>query len=299
MTYKEARQLDEFMREKTSIQPPEHSTLRHILPTFPRGIPRLVEIQPELAEALLHTQRRNRPRYKANFKRLRDAITAGEWKVTGETIIFDDEGHLIDGQHRLLACIASGKAIKTYVVYGAIDEQAQWVIDTGIARTPGDLIHLLGKSDCHHHAATLRWVYRLRNNMMVFESQKMSRDVLMDLAQTEPIPIDILHMGRKVGKLIRPSLAAALCYEMSLRDPRLAQELFEGIAFGNAMPGSTGHNLREELLKNLQHRAKLSETHIAAMVIKAWNAMKKHRTIRVFKWYALRDGLPRPFPTIE
>lgn len=40
----------------------------------------------------------------------------GEWKATGQPILFDRDGTLVDAQHRLWAVVVSGVTIKTYVV---------------------------------------------------------------------------------------------------------------------------------------------------------------------------------------
>ena len=40
----------------------------------------------------------------------------GEWMATGQPILFDREGKLVDAQHRLWAIVVSGATIKTFVV---------------------------------------------------------------------------------------------------------------------------------------------------------------------------------------
>jgi len=39
-----------------------------------------------------------------------------DWQATGQGLLFDTRGHLIDGQHRLYACLLSGVSFKTFVV---------------------------------------------------------------------------------------------------------------------------------------------------------------------------------------
>ena len=47
-----------------------------------------------------------------------DAMRRGQWQLNGDTIKFDTEGFLLDGQHRLLACIAANTPFDTFVTYG-------------------------------------------------------------------------------------------------------------------------------------------------------------------------------------
>jgi hypothetical protein len=60
-------------------------------------------------------------------------MLAGEWKVTGETIKFDRNGRLIDGQHRLAAIIRAEKQQPCLVVRG-LEPEVQGVIDTNLHR---------------------------------------------------------------------------------------------------------------------------------------------------------------------
>ena len=69
-------------------------------------------ITPEMAlEILTHKNFKNRPIKKAQLRRLIKAIKADEWIVTNQGISFDPEGNLLDGQHRLHACIEANKSI--------------------------------------------------------------------------------------------------------------------------------------------------------------------------------------------
>jgi hypothetical protein len=70
-------------------------------------------------------------------------MLAGEWKVTGETIKFDRNGRLIDGQHRLAAIIRAEKQQPCLVVRG-LEPEVQGVIDTNLHRTAGDMLRFRG-----------------------------------------------------------------------------------------------------------------------------------------------------------
>lgn len=61
-------------------------------------------------------------------------IKAGKWKMTGDSIKFAKDGTLLDGQHRLAACVESGVAIQSLVVYGLEEDMYAW-LDQGKPRT--------------------------------------------------------------------------------------------------------------------------------------------------------------------
>lgn len=47
-------------------------------------------------------------------------MQSGDWAITGQGISFDDEGKLIDGQHRLMAVVRAGKSINMLVTTGLL-----------------------------------------------------------------------------------------------------------------------------------------------------------------------------------
>lgn len=69
-------------------------------------------------------------------------IKSGEWQSDHpQPIVFSDIGRLIDGQHRLMAIVKSGVAVKASVMYGARDSLQEY-LDTGISRTLEDRLIL-------------------------------------------------------------------------------------------------------------------------------------------------------------
>lgn len=64
----------------------------------------------------------NNPRGKhlsrSHVKELADDMAAGLWQLNAEAIVFDEDGFLKNGQHRLAAVILSGVTIETVVIRG-------------------------------------------------------------------------------------------------------------------------------------------------------------------------------------
>ena len=76
------------------------------------------EITPATAKAWLEEHNtKNRTIKKAHVARLAADMKQGRWVgENGESIKFDVDGRLADGQHRLAACVASGVTITSLVV---------------------------------------------------------------------------------------------------------------------------------------------------------------------------------------
>ncbi|WP_144872464.1 hypothetical protein [Microbacterium sp. 1.5R] len=73
-------------------------------------------------------------------------IQSDRWVITGEAIKFDTEGRLIDGQNRCQAIVAAGKGAWVLVVRG-VSEEALVVLDSGAARSTGDMLIITGLSE--------------------------------------------------------------------------------------------------------------------------------------------------------
>lgn len=72
-----------------------------------------------------------------HIESLASEMTRGEWDFTGEPIIFDDNGQLIDGQHRLEAILLSGSTLD-FVVTRGVSARAYRNIDRGQTRSVAD-----------------------------------------------------------------------------------------------------------------------------------------------------------------
>jgi len=104
---------------------------------------RLELITPAMAAEWLQFNVHNRKINEPRVNQLVQDILAGRWMLNGETIKFDREGRLLDGQHRLLAIVQAKTAIQSLVMY-ALDPMAQLTIDIGQQRTTGQQLTLAG-----------------------------------------------------------------------------------------------------------------------------------------------------------
>ena len=79
----------------------------------------VMTITPAMAEKwLAGTTFKNRNVSITAVNRYANDIQNGQWMLNGESIIIDDNGNVIDGQHRLRAILKSGASIQSVVVRG-------------------------------------------------------------------------------------------------------------------------------------------------------------------------------------
>ena len=118
----------------------------------------LKTITPEEAARILENNTHNRQCRQTVVKRYARQMAAGEWRLTGETIKIAADGSLLDGQHRLLACIEAATPFDAYIVTG-LDPGVFDVIDSGVPRRTADALHVKGEKSTALLAAVLGWVF--------------------------------------------------------------------------------------------------------------------------------------------
>jgi len=102
----------------------------------------IILLTPQIAKELLEKNVGNR-----KVKNVKNFYIAqmkdGMWKENGEAIIIDKDGYVKDGQHRLLAVVASGHSYHCPLVSG-VDPDVMDTIDTGTNRSLSDVLQLNG-----------------------------------------------------------------------------------------------------------------------------------------------------------
>lgn len=98
-------------------------------------------ITPEIAKAMLMGNIDNRSVKTNLIDQYAGDMKAGRWQMTGQPIIFSDDGLLNDGQHRLLALIKS-EATVTMMVTRGVPRESRSAIDIGKSRGAGDVLQM-------------------------------------------------------------------------------------------------------------------------------------------------------------
>lgn len=99
-----------------------------------------VYVTPELAEEWLGKNEGNRNKRKQHIAKLVRDLESGNFLPTGDSIKFDWNGRLIDGQHRLTSVISAGTAMWTIVVRN-LDPRVRSVLDTNAKRSASDALY--------------------------------------------------------------------------------------------------------------------------------------------------------------
>ena len=107
----------------------------------------VIQFAPAVAAKLAAlTNTRNRPKQDHHAALLSVLMRDTAYEITGDTLKWSRSGVMLDGQHRMHGCAASGKSLTTHVVFGLPDDIFD-VLDQGKKRSPGDVLALCGVKD--------------------------------------------------------------------------------------------------------------------------------------------------------
>jgi hypothetical protein len=181
-------------------------------------------ITPEMAKAMLRNNDRNRHlRYRLVDRYARD-MAAGSWFLNGSAIVMNGRT-LIDGQHRLEACVKAGVPFQTILATGA-KQEAMNTIDSGAKRTMSDVLNLQGYAQPSMVAAVARQSLR-------WDTGRISRREFAMESNTE-----ILAWVEKNPEVAAGVEVASITRHVPLRAPTTA--------VGSAAAKATKHGMGDE-----------------------------------------------------
>lgn len=100
-----------------------------------------IEVTPELASKWLNGNTHNRPLKNGVVDRYAADMRVGRWRQSHQGIAFDENGTLIDGQHRLFALVDANVPVLLQVTRG-LPLETQNVIDDGLKRSLVDVMRI-------------------------------------------------------------------------------------------------------------------------------------------------------------
>lgn len=255
-------------------------------------------ITPETAAAMLTTNAMNRPISRAHVERLSGAMQRGEWELNGATIKVASTGRLLDGQHRLTACVESGRPFKTLVVRG-LPESAFCTIDQ-IARSRkiSDVLAIETGANMKNVVAALVVLYQMRTLGEVTVSvgkacNGFSVSVAREMLHKHQGIVESVSVSNSIP-MFRNAQCAALHYLFGIVDGDLAGEFAEVLRSGSTKLRRPFNMFREGLIRLRATSAVPSRRDASARAIKAFNAERIGKSVSILTWRANEE-----FPLID
>lgn len=263
----------------------------------------LETITPVMAIKMLDRNKLNRPMRDNHVRFLAKQMQSGSWRETGDTIKFDSDGNLLDGQNRLRACTLTGIALKTYVAYG-IDASAKTVIDTGAKRTTSDVLAFDGVSAriAKIVGPAIAWIFRYESITSKGRiSSAYTNNEALEFFRNNPELAALADLIAGWPKNRRPMSASTLTFiffETARLDEDLALEFMEKLCTGARIDDfEPVYHARNFLEDDLRLATQMSARQCIALVIKAWNRTRKGDHIMARNRHNLKlragDAFPR------
>lgn len=227
----------------------------------------LIRITPELANKWLSVAEPNRPVSGQAVSRYARDMDADRWEVNGETVKFSGEMGvgLIDGRHRLTACVQSGKSFSSYVVTG-ISEYRE--VDIGRRRSLADAAHIFGKNiDVPFGLALdgavnliLKYACKSRASVNAVNANIMTHSGKLDFILGNQILASVVPASREYfiqRNPLRPSIAMSILWLAAFADRDLqdVHSFLRGVRDGVELPeGSPALAYRNFLTNSLSRK---------------------------------------------
>jgi hypothetical protein len=240
----------------------------------------VLTIMPDEAAYILQEMNpTNRAISKFHENEIVQVIKSGRWKDNGEAIIFDYEGHLKNGQHRLRACVLTGIPIMVSVSFG-VEPDVFDTIDRGKKRCLGDDLSIIGEPNSRALAAVLGalWYDDQGKIDKLARDASPPLDVAKALLEKHPDIRRFVSWASTYKKkaVLEPRLLAYCYYTCSQVDPGAADKFFKDLVDGaNLNQGDPVLVLRDMLMRNKADKIRVSAPEMIASVRNAWNLRRK------------------------
>lgn len=257
-------------------------------------------VTPETAAAMLTTNAMNRPMSRAHVERLSGAMQRGEWDLNGTTIKVAASGRLLDGQHRLAACVESGRSFRTLVVYGLPESSFATIDQTSRSRKISDVLAIESGADMKNVSAALMVLYMVRTTGEVAVSAGRSCSgfsvaVAREMLMKHVGIVESASVANSI-KIFRNAQCAALHYMFGMVDADLAGEFADVMRSGSSNIKRPFNVFREGLIRLRTTSATPNRRDAAARAIKAFNAERSGKRVEILTWrsnevFPVIDGL--------
>ena len=268
---------------------------------------RVVLLTPEIALEWLKRNNKNRYFSRDSARLLAAEMNHGYWRENGESIIFDRQGILIDGQHRLQASVNSGHSYRVPVITG-IAAIVRPTVDTGKKRSGAQNLQMAGEKNASTLSATITlWKgYEARDLRAMTHPASGSPErrttiprILEDLTQYPELRVAVQRSvalrPSGQGRSLIPKSEAAMIWHAIVRSGSSMEraDTFLGSVLSgyDLAEGSPIVALRRRLIDQTGPGLKMDKRERLALVLKTWMLWSTGKTRKVIRWEA-DEGFP-------
>lgn len=245
----------------------------------------------------------NRNLSKGLVNRYANDMRTGNWKRNSETIKFDRQGRLVDGQHRVAALIQADVTVEFDVAYD-LDETVIHTIDQGRARSASDALHMNGFGHSRILAGSAKAIMNYLENQSP-QYQRSTPEINQFVGQFPTLQSYTPLANELFGK-IPPSPVAAVLFLASAdgRRTRLIPDFIDGLKSGANLDDGDPRLALRDTISSARVRASVGGTkaldlgYVFQVTARAWNAYAENRPITIARYSRSRKTRKLIIPDI-
>lgn len=246
---------------------------------------RTILITPEMAEEWLLKNTSNRKMSHGVVKKYAEIMSDGNWVVNGESIKFDSEGMLIDGQHRLQAIVLYKKPVLCDVRFGLKHEIFD-SLDSGKSRKASEVLSIGNYQNTRILATSIKCMMSYNKNKKIKGKSNITNHQVLSYLDYNPSiveTVDLVVSLYKEHKIGLPVTSVSMIEIIKKDNPLIydfVKSLHDGIGLTSESPI---YLLRERLIKLPKSLPRKLEL-IFAYYIKSWNAFITNERLKLLKY---------------
>lgn len=253
-----------------------------------------VTMTPKRARQLLLLNTKNRKVSRGLVAKYASDMKAGRWPYNGDPIRVSATNVLLDGQHRLQACVDADVPFDCELIEGLPDEVGK-TIDGGRKRSAADVLGILNGTSMTTTgiAASARQILNYCGGVSPFTPQ--STPAIVDIVEEHPAIAESHIQGRTVEKIIPPAALGAILFlgTRAVGMDKRAAQFIDPILHGEGMNiGDPRLALRNAFLAARVGRKNkgMNMSWTLVGIAQAWNAFATGRELQIIKVAPDREG---------
>lgn len=273
------------------------------LPMSNQLISRVETITPVLAEEYLRHNTKNRQLRKNLVSFYAEQMRKGQWMLNGEAIIFNEQGTLVDGQHRLAAVIEADKGIDMLVVRNA-DKDSFATIDSGVSRKVQDTFYVKGIPSASGVSAIIGRYLRLVAGLSIGkkvtgrkDANAMSRqDLLLEYAKDEDFWQEIVRFADSGYAMLRilakSEIGGYVSYLIKSKghDRDVVYGFFDELLRKDIPTSPMIAALRRRLINDRTATTHMGAVYRQQLITKIWNYHIQGKSTTYMRWNEEQEG---------
>lgn len=244
-------------------------------------------ITPAEAHVLLGKNSNNRNLRRTRVDTYARDMKSNKWELNGDPIRLNGDGTLLDGQHRLHACIQADSPFTTVVVSG-LGAASHKTIDVGLTRTFADELKWRGEAHVADLAAVVRLLAAYDSGTLLLPDVASRAELSGFLTKNARVRESLAYCVGEAKKIGLRSTAIIATHYLIFREHgqdlanAYADHLFGGTDYGDGDPCLAFRTYAMSASGNRLFRPTTTEWF--AYSIKAANAWLLGRPVKTLKW---------------